>query len=289
MFFVSSNLLPLILFLPYGLCANSQYEQGSITIPTSTVLSIGLGFLAFAIGSLMLLCSIRMNRLRKQAKRMNKPFREIWEDEGGFWGFLTSFGDDGNHNHTSFIGATGRSLNYGLGTIRLLPFGYNMNDFEEIDNDENLAKKKKPVLWDYDYKNYNEDDIQPVSITSSSMPTTDKVPSPLPVLNLCVLISLPSETPLEQNTDPDELPQMIIGSTTLLPIITAEEIPKRVSQDSHISSSSMTEGKLEKKGEAEIQQIEYAYGATGNGIGIKKRAEWKGDTGSWYIEGLKDD
>ncbi|WWC89544.1 uncharacterized protein L201_004468 [Kwoniella dendrophila CBS 6074] len=306
----------------------SQYDQGGINIPTSTVISIGLGFLAFSFMILMILLGFRLNRIRKLTKTTNKSFKQIWNDEGGFWGFLTSFGEESNSNQSRLIGATGRTLNYGYTDWYGFrsPFIDLLRERDQILQDqlqEELDKaklKEKPVLWDYKWhQNIIDDDdkreiphfvheeiIQPISIVPSSTPQSNtKVVPLLPSLNLCVLIAFPSETPYNHE-NAEELPELIIGSTILLPTTTITPKPAIPIPTTHISinrtETNSTDGKdsedVSKK--VEIREIEYSnINVSGqdnhqgkensNTVNQRFRAEWKQDKdkGIWYIDGLQ--
>ncbi|WWD02736.1 hypothetical protein V865_000778 [Kwoniella europaea PYCC6329] len=283
---VSSSLL-LLSFLSTTFAANdkSQWEQGTITIPTSTVISIGLGFLAFSLFILLFLLSFRVNRIRKLAKRQNKSFKRCWKDEGGLWSFFTSFGEgDGHAASSALIGATGRGLDYNRQLYRI---------YRELEGDsDNIKAKEIPKMWDCSWnekvdedQDSGDDKIQPLSVTPSSPPPSDtsKTYPPLPILDMCVLISFPSESTDQEDLD---LPQLIIGTTTLLPTI---KIPDKVKPQSDFGLSSSIVRTSEKEGlqvgqitkKVVIEHIEYS----------RMRAEWKKDDskGVWYIDGLRSE
>ncbi|KAK6910342.1 hypothetical protein I204_03623 [Kwoniella mangroviensis CBS 8886] len=284
---MSYSPLLLLLFLPATSAANdrSQWNQGTITIPTSTVISIGLGFLAFSLLILLFLLSFRVNRIRKLAKRQNKSFKRCWKDEGGLWSFFTSFGEgDGHAASSTLIGATGRGLDYNRQLYRI---------YRELEGDSDNNKAKEiPKIWDCNWnenvdknQDWGDDKIQPLSVTPSAPPTsnTSKTYPPLPTLDMCVLITFPSESTNQADLD---LPQMIIGTTTLLPTIT---IPDKVDPQPDFALSSSIVRNSEKEGlqvgqitkKVVIEHIEYS----------RVRAEWKQDDskGVWYIDGLRSE
>ncbi|WVW83651.1 hypothetical protein I302_105672 [Kwoniella bestiolae CBS 10118] len=274
--------LPLLFlpFLPLGFAASdnkSEWAQAGITIPTSTVISIGLGFLAFSAFILLFLLSFRLNRIRKLAKRNGVPFKTQWRNEGGTWGWLTSFGDS-DVNHTSLIGATGRTLDYNRYLYRLY-MGLEGDGAEEKDKEKVI-----PRMWDCDWfsgvggNEQNEVLDQPLSVTPSPLiinPSKSETPPP-PALDICVLIALPSSRTIVPDQIED-LPELIIGSTTLLPTILTTPLNR-------VTSNTSVDQDKDKK--LEIQQIEYSQSQD------RKRAEWKLDEskgkGFWYIDGLGD-
>ncbi|WWC93946.1 hypothetical protein V866_000784 [Kwoniella sp. B9012] len=284
---MSTYLLLLLLFLPITIAANdkSQWEQGTITIPSSTVISIGLGFLAFSLFILLFLLSFRVNRIRKLAKRQNKSFKRCWKDEGGLWSFFTSFGEgDGHAASSALIGATGRGLDYNRQLYRI---------YRELEGDSDNTKAKEiPKMWDCKWnekvdedQDLGDDKIQPLSVTPSAPPpsNTSKIYPPLPTLDMCVLITFPSESTNQEDLD---LPQLIIGTTTLLPTIT---IPDKVDTQPDFGLSNSIVRSSEKEGlqvgqitkKVVIEHIEYS----------RIRAEWKKDDsdGVWYIDGLRSE
>ncbi|WWC70443.1 uncharacterized protein I206_104394 [Kwoniella pini CBS 10737] len=283
-----SSYIPLhllgIIFLPSVLAAaNEQYDQGTITIPTSTVLSIGLGFLAFSMLILLFLLGFRANRIRRISKRTGKTFKETWTEQGGFWGFLTSFGENENNafNQSFIIGGGGRTMHY---EYNLRRWGY-LSTREEDNLNEN---KIKPEMWDYNWSNQiNEkilnhpnliedpSEIQPISITPSRYPDPSDKYLPNPTLDLCVLIAFPSEVPYDP-MKAEELPELIIGSATLLPTIVSEV--EDISSSTNDEAIRIVNQQERLKKQSEIQHLEHAP---------RERAEWKRDDRMiWYIDGL---
>ena len=76
--------------------ASSSNSNG---IPSSTVVGIGGGFVAFAVTVLSVFTLSRVVRLALRARReresgVDVTFRELWNREGGFWGFMTGLGGE---------------------------------------------------------------------------------------------------------------------------------------------------------------------------------------------------
>ena len=68
-------------------------------LPTASVVSIGGGFVAFALTILVILSIVRISRLVTQARRerlagQNTTFRQLWKRDGGFWGFFSGLGGE---------------------------------------------------------------------------------------------------------------------------------------------------------------------------------------------------
>ncbi|WWC61635.1 uncharacterized protein I303_104219 [Kwoniella dejecticola CBS 10117] len=297
-----------VLLLPMPItvrAANPQYEQGTITIPTSTVLSIGLGFLAFSMIILCILLGFRLNRIRKLSKRNNRTFREEYRDQGGFWGWLTSFGEVENNafSQSFLIGGGGRTMHYEHNLRR-----WGLLHDPPGDGDDSVENKIRPLIWDLDWalppapapasastssneqigknqkdegyaeipKEAEQGEIQPISITPSRIPDqTDKF-LPRPTLDLSVLIALPSEIPYNP-INAEELPELIIGQAVLLPTIIPEQEDEKGVPGSSVGTKGTGMGTGTSK-KVEIEHHEYAPRA---------RAEWKRDDRMvWYIDGL---
>jgi hypothetical protein len=63
-----------------------------VTIPTTTVVGIGAGFVAFALSLLGCLLLVRFLRLALRARREGIPVRQAWNDQGGVFGWLHGLG-----------------------------------------------------------------------------------------------------------------------------------------------------------------------------------------------------
>lgn len=77
-------------------------------LPSSTVISIGGGFVAFAVTVLTLLTIARVIRLAREARRerssgQGTTFRQLWNREGGFWGFITGLGGESAAGGAGFV------------------------------------------------------------------------------------------------------------------------------------------------------------------------------------------
>ncbi|WVF71704.1 hypothetical protein IAT40_006512 [Kwoniella sp. CBS 6097] len=306
-------------------------DRQYVNIPTSTIVSIGVGFVAFSSVVLMALLLMRVLRLRKIAAARGMSFRVVWRNEGGFWGFWTSF--SGSDAELLGVGGGGH---WGMRVIR--------DRLKEAE-----MEKMRPLMWESEWYNdvhKNEGEMagepstgiasmeemdcpefMPLSVRPSVRPPTPLPPphtalasdpkpihaASLPQLDLCVLIQFPSATPYDPKSE--ELPELIIGRTTLLPIISSITSPLPTTnpnppQDathepkSHMRqgnggtrqeeaeaeiASRLAEGK-DKGRKGEIQQIEYADTShltnIVGGEAVRRRAEWRMVKGHWAIEGL---
>ncbi|WVQ99185.1 hypothetical protein IAU59_006317 [Kwoniella sp. CBS 9459] len=306
--------------------STSNGQRQYVNIPTSTIVSIGVGFVAFSSAVVIALLIMRVLRIRKVAIARGVRFKVVWRSEGGFWGFWTSFaGSD-----AEMVGVGGGG--YG-GT------GWGMRVMRERMR-EAEAEKMRPVMWESEWHTQSDeiaksnehgeaneqicamDDSQfkPLAIRSSTPPplpaqsSASKAVSAatLPTIDLCVLIRLPSLTPYDPAGE--ELPELVIGRTTLSPMITAAasdqlenpathgpRSPMRTTQaqaemaiGSRLGTGAGAEALTEKQEEkGEIQQIEYAGGedtrAQPDAVGVgavPRRAEWKMVKGHWVIEGI---
>lgn len=86
----------------------TSYHRDTSGLPSSTVVSIGGGFVAFALSILAILTSVRAFRLLFEAKRKSRngeptTFAQLWEREGGFWGFITGLGGESSAGGAGFI------------------------------------------------------------------------------------------------------------------------------------------------------------------------------------------
>ncbi|WVR07252.1 hypothetical protein IAU60_004293 [Kwoniella sp. DSM 27419] len=244
--------------------SSSQYVE----IPSSTIISIGLGFLAMGLGVLSLLLLFRLRRLRKLARQQGRTVRDLWRTEGGFWGFLTSLGGGGAE--AEMIGAGGRG--WGMRVIRL------------TGGDAGQAPEMWEADWyDPDAKERSDQEWAPLAVSTSPPPLTsyDKKSLPLPMVNISVLISMPSSTTWDPVTCSEELPELVIGSSTILPVR-----EQSLTDDEDKRSVDEMEGGL-AKAKGEITQIEYASDVSSFKAGLSRRVEWtKDDSGQWTIDGL---
>lgn len=80
-----------------------------VDIPSSTIVSIGLGFVGFALSVLFLLVSVRVFRthryvaLERRRGNASITFRQHWRNQGGFFGFLTNSGSETSTFGASYI------------------------------------------------------------------------------------------------------------------------------------------------------------------------------------------
>lgn len=120
-----------------------RYTQTSVEIPTSTVVSIGLGFVAFALGCVCILLLIRVLRIHRSIRAARRrgqqtSFLETWRDEGGIWGFFTGLGGEA-------IGGGG-GMHLDLGRMRRME--ELLRRMEESGMEGSGVLRKKPELWE---------------------------------------------------------------------------------------------------------------------------------------------
>lgn len=77
-------------------------------LPSSTVVAIGGGFVALALIVLSTLTLVRVSRLHLEARRERRAGRQatlldLWERDGGFWGFITGLGGESAAGGAGFI------------------------------------------------------------------------------------------------------------------------------------------------------------------------------------------
>lgn len=77
---------------PSPASSGTQHAQSGVTIPTTTVVGIGAGFVAFALSLLGCLLLVRFFKLALRARREGIPVRQAWNDQGGLFGWLHGFG-----------------------------------------------------------------------------------------------------------------------------------------------------------------------------------------------------
>jgi hypothetical protein len=70
----------------------THHVESGVTIPTTTVVGIGAGFVAFALSLLGSLLLVRFAKLALRARREGIPVRQAWNDQGGLFGWLHGFG-----------------------------------------------------------------------------------------------------------------------------------------------------------------------------------------------------
>ncbi|WWD17503.1 hypothetical protein CI109_101944 [Kwoniella shandongensis] len=233
--------------------SNDQWNNG-IVIPTSTIVAIGIGFVAFGISVILLLFIHRVLKVRRVARARGEPFSVVWEREGGFWGFLNSVGE------SSALGAGG------VPSRRLARWDWSTENGKEIE---------RPEMWEVSWYDQEEELKNPLAVCPSSYPDTKPKVPPLPTIDIAVLISLPSPT----IPDPEELPNLIVGTTSLIPIVHSP-LSRVISAE-----SDQSDGMVEDKLKGQVKEVEYVSSDTG---GVSRRANWaKSDKGQWYIEGIE--
>ena len=77
---------------PSPASSGTQHAQSGVTIPTTPVVGIGAGFVAFALSLLGCLLLVRFFKLAFRARREGIPVRQAWNDQGGLFGWLHGFG-----------------------------------------------------------------------------------------------------------------------------------------------------------------------------------------------------
>jgi hypothetical protein len=285
-------------------------SETTVDIPSSTVISIGLGFVAFAVGILFILVFIRVLRISRAARAARAQgrqvtFAELWHEEGGILGFLTGLGAENAgvgagglggdlirvrrmlEERTRMLEGLGRrpvmwevevpeKHHHGLVDVR---FGWPMGDVQEATLCDVSGFQDPPFVAIAPADRLT----QPLSLLPSTPPTfADRSKSPetlpLPTLTASLLIKLPSQPcpPSKRRTDGDDvfdhLPELVIGTTRLLPVITAE-----LAETSPASSTELRKLSMDK---AEVVQVEFAGG--------ERRARWKkAEMAKWKIEGTE--
>ncbi|KAK4686750.1 hypothetical protein P7C73_g3377, partial [Tremellales sp. Uapishka_1] len=111
-----------------------------------------------------------------------------------------------------------------------------------------------------------ERDWTPIALATSTPPASQFTykPPPPPILSLSLLISLPSEGEDED----DLLPDLVVGSTLLAPMIS---LPGSDDTDADADSD-----KMEAKGEIEMIEDQTEW----------RRARWIKEGGQWRTEGV---
>ncbi|EIW70892.1 hypothetical protein TREMEDRAFT_61405 [Tremella mesenterica DSM 1558] len=192
----------------------SPSPSNQVNVPTSTVIAIGVGFVSFALLVLLFTVLLRIRRIRRLARTRASEgpvrFRETWEREGGWWGFWHT-GDQ------MAVGAGGHGTGVGMRTEL-----WRRRRLEELVRYLGEEEVEEPKMWEIGMKDdvgvVGFGDMKPLSILTSPKPldTGGWYPSSLPdpTLSLNVLISLPTH-----NKSEEEIPDVVIGTTTLLPLV----------------------------------------------------------------------
>ncbi|KAK8864198.1 hypothetical protein IAR55_001444 [Kwoniella newhampshirensis] len=264
---MSPRPLPLHILLPLFLHPvlaqsrnNGNYWNNGIVIPTSTIVAIGVGFVAFGFSVLILLFVLRIAKVRRISRERGEEFRVVWSREGGFWGFLNSMGDTG--------GVGGGGIGGRRGIIRW-------------DRNGEIAEvMKRPEMWEVSWRDEHELS-RPLAVCSSTSPQkpertigSNDRDSPLPTIDIAIFISLPSPNA----SDSEALPNLIVGTTSLVPIIPSP-LSRVVSEESDRS-----DGAVESKTKGQVTEVEYVSSPGGS----SRRAKWeKSDTGQWHVEGIQ--
>ena len=121
-------------------------SSSSVDIPTSTVVSIGLGFVAFAISILVALMLTRMLRVFRRSRdpvrnTRNETFRQMWRNEGGFWGFLTGLGGESAGLGAGGIGGDIARMRRWAEFLRLMELEFGTRD-------QAKPLGKTPEMWE---------------------------------------------------------------------------------------------------------------------------------------------
>lgn len=110
---------------------------------------------------------------------------------------------------------------------------------------------------------------------SSPNPTTDSSTPTDPTVNLSLLILFPS--PFDETTeDYAELPELVIGTTTVIPILRHTEPPAPIEGKS-------TEDYEKDVIETDVAHLEYAAPV----VSELRRATWKKTDSGWVVEGFE--
>jgi hypothetical protein len=129
---------------------NNQQQQQITSIPTSTVVAIGGGFVAFAFCVFTFLSLIRVFRIFRQSRRVTPriSFRQAWRDDGGFWGFFSGMALASRETGNMLLGVGARDLR-GWGLWEEL------RAWEIFEREKNM---KNPEMWEVELKGGNAED-----------------------------------------------------------------------------------------------------------------------------------
>ncbi|ORX36883.1 hypothetical protein BD324DRAFT_681634 [Kockovaella imperatae] len=266
---------------------------GGINIPSSTVVAIGGGFVClafFIITGLFLLRATKMaaEGRRRRAAGENITFREIWRRDGGMLGFVTGLGAD-----SALVGAGGRrdlSSSRAREEIRMWAYWKNQGEL----------MKRLPKLWEIGVEESGSmvgqdelsiKDCQPLGVIPSQPP--DDLDDECadysrldPTLSLSVLIILPAQQETHRKPSDEwlDLPEMMIGTTRLVPYVVAGQATES-NQPPGMMESSLKE---EKEALEDYAVPELSDHAAGGGSSSEHRAGWRKKGKRWAIEGIND-
>lgn len=120
----------------------------------------------------------------------------------------------------------------------------------------------------------------------STPPETNTSTSPQhpPDIYLSLLILMPSNTA----TAEDEVPDLAVGTTSCIPVIST---PKRTSISSSLSEVNLKADVSDSKaisadGKGEIEELEYRQNGVVDSLEMRRRAVWIRDGGKWVVEGI---
>ena len=114
-----------------------------VEIPATTVIGIGLGFVALTSGVLISLIGVRMARVyvsvrrRRAAGEPGASFRDEWRRAGGMFGFISGFGS-GMGDSALIVGAGGVEMRRRIEIMMLREQMRNAGKPEMVE----------PILWD---------------------------------------------------------------------------------------------------------------------------------------------
>ncbi|CAD6566915.1 MAG: hypothetical protein TREMPRED_003119 [Tremellales sp. Tagirdzhanova-0007] len=272
-------------------------------LPTASVVSIGGGFVAFALTILVILSIVRISRLVTQARRerlagQNTTFRQLWKRDGGFWGFFSGLGGESAAGGAGFTDLS-RQRRWAEMVQRERWMTETMGIESEVED---------PKLWEVgvgEKGSHSEEQvdlgrIRPLAAITSERPgpepdasdeSTLKPHSLNPTLSLSLLIELPSyhqhhsrselgrkgEVGARVSDEYDELPELVIGSTTVIPFIRPPD--PRLSVGDSVSAEAIDEKDVVY---SDISHLESAVSSSVE----TRRAVWSRVGDGWIVEGL---
>lgn len=290
-------------------------RQVQVEIPSSTVIAIGLGFLAFVCLLVTTTLGTRLYRVRRRMladRAAGQPitFAQAWAREGGLFSFLTNIGNSGLG-----VGA-GATLVGGRGTDRLWGASH--------------TEKEVPIIWDVPIQEKAQEaadgddsfDVslptcsssgipklisQPFALSSTASPryidrATPATELPQPRFTLSILISLPAQPTRPKPVNPSaskpegedeedewaEIPEVLIGTTQICPMISNAPPEAAAGAEEKKTSRTTERQKLERAetkasaldGGAAVQELGYVEGS--------RPARWERyDVIKWRIEGMR--
>ncbi|KAI9639599.1 uncharacterized protein MKK02DRAFT_39920 [Dioszegia hungarica] len=273
-------------------------RQVQVEIPSSTVIAIGLGFLAFVCLLVTTTLGTRLYRVRRRMladRAAGQPitFAQAWAREGGLFSFLTNIGNSGLG-----VGA-GATLVGGRGTDRLWGASH--------------TEKEVPIIWDVPIQEKaqeaadGDDSFDPFALSSTASPryidrATPATELPQPRFTLSILISLPAQPTRPKPVNPSaskpegedeedewaEIPEVLIGTTQICPMISNAPPEAAAGAEEKKTSRTTERQKLERAetkasaldGGAAVQELGYVEGS--------RPARWERyDVIKWRIEGMR--